>query len=605
MRTYLFLALLVIAGATPFFRRAVFMDEPIYLRTAQNIPKNWLFPQDMPNIFFGTPVANMAGHTHLPAGAYYLAFLYAVVGRFDEVRFRLLFAVFAVTAVLAFYFLAQRFTRHPLLVSALFALSPAFFVMMPALMMDIPMLAFLLLGIAFYFNHLERKHGLTAAGFCFVVSVVIGYTALVPLGCLAVFILFARRPGKELWAVAAGPLAILVWQLALAIHFHSVPIAQTLAYYRNQGSIGSNIAATMSFLGAVVLFPLVILVLDDGRSKRAVAAALIIGCVAGLTVSVPSPTARIWYIVLAASGVLMIAAFARSAAQIVKTQANAGEALFILWVPATLVFFIVVADMINARYILLSIPPLYLLLFRNSSVRQLAAVLAPTAILSFCIAYADSLYVNSYRDWAFNTVAPLQEQGFRIWNASESGLRFYVERKGIETLSSRDLRPRGADLIVTQNLFRYSLDDDLETMLTVIKRFTLTSLFPVRTFSRSAGAGFHDSRIGIVPFSFSLAPFDEVDILQVSPFVATLPQKGRPAEDIPAWSPDGVVLKQNVDAREFRVRIPANCKLEYEIIGHGTAEATPGGIILRRTAPGTIVWRRFRIVPAQFAGEVN
>src|ERR1051326_3024932 len=106
-------------------------------------------------------------------------------------------------------------------------------------------------------------------------------------------------------------------------------------------------------------------------------------------------------------------------------------------------------------------------------------------------------------------------------------------------------------------------------MLTVLKRFTLNSPFPLRTFNRESGAGFHDSGIGLSPFSISREPFDYVEVAQVSPFVDSLPQHGIPAEEVPAWSPNGVILKQNVDERQFKLKIPANCKLEYEIVGRG------------------------------------
>ena len=37
-------------------------------------------------------------------------------------------------------------------------------------------------------------------------------------------------------------------------------------------------------------------------------------------------------------------------------------------------------------------------------------------------------------------------------------------------------------------------------------------------------------------------------------------------------SPNGVFLEQNVDVREFKLRNPANGKLEYELVGKGTGE---------------------------------
>src|SRR6186713_129664 len=96
MKRYAVLTLLVLASVVPFSSRAVFLDEHIYLQIAKAAQTNWLFPQDTPGMFFGTPKANFSDHTHPPVGEYYLAFIYALLGRFQEVSFRLLFSVFAV-----------------------------------------------------------------------------------------------------------------------------------------------------------------------------------------------------------------------------------------------------------------------------------------------------------------------------------------------------------------------------------------------------------------------------------------------------------------------------------------------------------------------------
>src|SRR5437879_3840948 len=106
MKQYVILALVVLAGVIPFSSRAVFMDEHIFLKIAQNAQQNWLFPQDTPSIFFGIPFANFAAHTHPPVGEYALAVIYRAWGGFSEVPFRLLFSVFAIASVLAFFALA-------------------------------------------------------------------------------------------------------------------------------------------------------------------------------------------------------------------------------------------------------------------------------------------------------------------------------------------------------------------------------------------------------------------------------------------------------------------------------------------------------------------
>src|SRR6185295_4205351 len=190
MKNYVLLAAIVLAGIIPFSSRAVFMDEHIFLHVARSAAHvNWLFPQDTPWVFFGTRVPNLAAHTHPPVGEYYLALLYSIFGEFREVPFRLAFSVFAIAAVLAFYDLARRFTLHPFLVALIFAASPAFFVYSPTMMMDIPMLSFLLVGLALYFRGV-----LALAALCFILAAGTGYTALVPLFCLFVGQVVARRP---------------------------------------------------------------------------------------------------------------------------------------------------------------------------------------------------------------------------------------------------------------------------------------------------------------------------------------------------------------------------------------------------------------------------
>src|SRR5437879_1231485 len=113
MKQYVILALIVLAGIIPFSSRAVFMDEHIFLKIAQNAQHNWQFPQDTPSVFFGIPFANFAAHTHPPVGEYALALIYRFWGGFSEIPFRLFFSVFPIAAVLSFYFLAQRFTAQP------------------------------------------------------------------------------------------------------------------------------------------------------------------------------------------------------------------------------------------------------------------------------------------------------------------------------------------------------------------------------------------------------------------------------------------------------------------------------------------------------------
>lgn len=585
MKPYVLLAAVVFAGIVPFSSRAVFMDEHIYLQIARSAQTNWLFPQDTPKLFFGMREPTFVAHTHPPVGEYYLAVLYKALRGFREVPFRLLFSIFPIAAVLAFYLLAQRFTIHPLLVSLLFALSPSFFVYSPTLMMDIPMLAFLLTGFALYFGHVQGgRYFLPLASLSFVLAVGTGYTALVPLGCFFLGLLAARRPLKELACVAAAPAALALWLVAMTIHFGEFPLTRAVHYYASQGSIFRNLLATLSFVGGVVTFPWLV-----GARRATFAVIAVTAALLTLFWSWPTFGYRVWFIVLASSGIAILVAFGDAARTLIASGKNSGEAFLILWAPATLIFFIVVADLINARYILLALPALYLVLFRETSQRRLIATIIPAAALSIGLAIADFSFVNSYPAWVERTVPTLQQEGFRVWSASESGLRFYLERKGAIALAATDTDPGPGDLIVRHALYHYGLSDRVEPILTVLKTFPLAGSFPLRTYNPGAGAGLHDSNLGLAPFAFSSEPFDRIEVAEVSPLSGAV------------WSAAGPIFRQTEAEHDFPMRIPSNTKIEYEVDGDGTVQVLNGRIVLTKGPAPAIVWRNFRIVPRQFA----
>jgi 4-amino-4-deoxy-L-arabinose transferase-like glycosyltransferase len=605
MKPRLLLAALVLASVAPFASRAVFIDEHIYLRLARSALTNPFFPADTPLLFFGTEYPNHAGHTHPPVGEYFLAGIFAQLGKFDEVPFRLIFALFPIGAILAFYSLAERFTKEPLQVAALLAVSPAFLVLAPTLMMDIPLLAFLLAGFAFYF-----QGRLLPASVSFVLAAGTGYTALVPVACLGLVMWISRRPLKEFLCIAAAPAAISLWLLAMTIHFGEFPLKQTLDYLflRDAGvksatqliqarasSVLFNAIAILSFIGGVSIFPGSVRLRKARSWLTALGLALLLSAVA----TMPSILYRIWFIILATCGVMFLAAFAESASGMIRRRdRNAGEAVLILWVPAVLLFFVLVGEMINARYILLALPALYLIVFRESSRSKLVSIIIPTAIVSLTLAFADARFVNSYRSWVRQTVPALQQDGFRLHSAAESGLRFYLEAAGAETLSQSNLLPSGGDLIVRSEMFRYGLAEDIEVVSTSLKRFTLQDRFPVRTFNPRAHAGFYDSRFGLAPFVLSYAPHDEIDLTQINPLVARLPQASTDPEQAPAWSADGPVFIQAQDERIFSVRLPRNIEIQYELTGGtGFVEKTSEGLRLVKTSGARIAWRRLRLVP--------
>ncbi len=597
------LAALVLSGILPFLSRAVYIDEHQYLFVARSvIEKDWLFPQDTKWTFFGKAYENLGTQTHLQVVEYYLAGIFKLAGRFDPIEFRALFAVFPLLAVFSFYRIAQRFTSNPLPTACLFAVSPAFFVLSPTLMMDIPMLAFLLTGLCFYFDAIERRKRLWPSSLCFILAVGAGYVMLVPLACLFTWSAANRRPAREWIAIAVAPFVIAVWLTVMKIHFGQLAAKEMADYYTSHFSFSQLVLPMLSFMGGVSLVPWSWPAFAETGSRRSIVF-LSIPAAFALTITREwnSISDRLWFVLLASSGIGLLILFVRKALSKGTQPRAMGYGFLVLWFPAMLLFLLVFAEMIAARYILLALPPLFLVAFDRIRPRPTMAAVGATAILSLALSVADYRLVNSYPRWVQETIVPLQQQGFRVWNGGESGMRYYLEQNGVQTLSSSDLRPRGGDLIVRQTSFRYILSKELEPLLMNLLRTDLTDTYILRTFSRDAGAGFHDSHFGLVPFTISRQPLDQVEIEEVSPFVTSLPQSVPPDfSTVPVWFPGGVLLKQVEPEMRFPTRIPRNVKVTYDLEGKGSVSLSTEGIVLRKENPGPAIWKNFRIIPYEW-----
>jgi hypothetical protein len=584
---YLVLTAIVLAAVLPFASRAVYLDEPQYLHVAKSaLTRDWRFPQDVPWVFYGREYPNLSPQAHPPVVEYYLAALLKLNGSFDERTFRLMYMVFPLLAAFSFYRLAKRFTSNPLAVACLFAVSPAFFVLSPTLMMDIPMLAFLLTGLSLYFDG-----RLLPASVFFILALGTGYTVAVPLGCLFLWAVATRRPWRECAAIAAAPAVIALWLGLMTLHYGELPTNELTRYYTSHFSFSQLIFPLFSFIGGVAFFPwAAVFWLERGTRMRAATVSILAASLLTVFRDWPSISYRLWFIFFAASGMLMIILFC--------VRASKSVGFLVLWFPATLLFFLLFAEMISARYLLLSLPPLFLVVFNRLSPKATYAVVAATVTLSVAISVGDYRFVNSYPRWIAENVVPLQRQGFRVWNAGEAGLRFYLQKEMADTLQSTDIRPRGAELVVKQESFRYGLSSDLAPLLVSILRTELRDDYPIRTFSRDAGAGFHDSHFGVVPYVISREPMDRIEIAEVSPFVVKLPQTVPPDfSSVPVWSPTGVILKQIESKMVFPTRIPSDTVAKYDLEGEGTATIDARGIVIEKRNPGPAVWHNFRIVP--------
>ena len=146
-------------------------------------------------------------------------------------------------------------------------------------------------------------------------------------------------------------------------------------------------------------------------------------------------------------------------------------------------------------------------------------------------------------------------------------------------------------------MFRYSLPERVETMLIPIKEWLLLDRFPIRTFNAAAGAGFHGSGLGMVPFIPSRKPYDLLEVAEITPLADATPAA--------VYSKDGPILIQKVEALSVEVPVLDKGRIEYEMYGTGRMQIREREVIFNKDAGEEIIWRNFRIVPESLAAPAQ
>ena len=157
------------------------------------------------------------------------------------------------------------------------------------------------------------------------------------------------------------PALLLVWFAVLRLHFGESPAVELVRYYTSHFSFTQVLLPLLSFVGGAAVFPWVFIVWLEKGVKRlivgvSVAAALLVTFLVGWS----SASYRLWFVVLASSGIGLLIVFAMRAIRRLSARAPAGFGFLLLWLPATLVFLLLFAEMMSARYVLLGLPPLLL-----------------------------------------------------------------------------------------------------------------------------------------------------------------------------------------------------------------------------------------------------
>jgi Dolichyl-phosphate-mannose-protein mannosyltransferase len=540
-RHSLFVVLLfTLALRFAFLNQAIQGDDVYYLAGAQHALIDPLHPHHAHYAFDGE-MRDMRGHPHPPLNTWILAGLLALFGDVHETWFHAAYTLFSLLAVGAVWWMARRFHAPPVLSALLVAVVPAFVISGSSLEADLPLLAFLMCGVALFVRAVDKDAGrwLIASAVALVLASMTGYQSILITPILALYLWF--HANRRWWnrVVAAVPvLTIGAWQAYERITSGAVPLAVLHGYTSQYGFEGLNVklrsAMALTVHTGWIVFPALAVVAFLPR-KRIVLVAIVVvsACLAVLDVNL-----LFW--VSFGVGLMVVA----RCAVLVSKNAHKGEKRAVLvgssipfggtrpdpeeiQVRATTILRALDADerflaawvllffggaLVGAyagaeRYLLPIAAPVAILTGRFFAKRQrwLVAGLACQCAVSLALAFVNYQHWDAYRQFVARHRDEIQSH--RTWVAAEWGLRFYAESEGaLPPLTNTRVDPD--DLVLTSVLSGSALATRGD--LVPIDRQEVVPTLPLRLIGLHSRSGFQTASAGLREFDISTEPVDIV-----------------------------------------------------------------------------------------------
>jgi hypothetical protein len=471
--TLLGICLFSLALNVPFVNQAFHMDDGLYLLLAGNASRSPWFPDDVSAHFEGLHARDLASTEHpWPFTIYLLALCALVRHNVSEIGLHLAFLVFPIIIGCSTYFLARRFTNHPVLTTLLVQTGPVVVVVSHSLMTDVPMLSLWAASVAMFCCGIDaRQHRLIWPSAVLVaLACFLSYSGfcLIPLLWLYAALHDAR---KGALGVVALPLfafaARLVWAF---FHYHRfIPGMLLDAYFFSERvlspqSVLQKGSYTILVLGFSALFPCLFIVV---RHRRWIPVWVLVAAAAWLSASRSGHdmAQRAIFSVLFCSGLAVLFFPVRSVLKsrriLEEKNARSADDLFLgAWLLGAVLFCTIAYMNGSARYVLPAMPPLMLILVRlmeciqtkRSFFWSCIACSTCSAMLALVMAVSDYQFAGIYRSFSNTFQRSYGGRESNTWFTGEWGLRAYLERLGARELGRRDPRPSPGDLLVVPTL---------------------------------------------------------------------------------------------------------------------------------------------------------
>jgi 4-amino-4-deoxy-L-arabinose transferase-like glycosyltransferase len=534
-RDILILVCATLVCLVPFSGKAFHIDDPVYVRAAQQILSH-------PTDFYGFQM-NWRGTEMLvadfqqnPPGVSYLLAIAGLCFGWSEQALHLFLLLPAISAVLGIYFLARNYCSSPLLAALLSLLTPSFWVSSTTVMSDVTMLAFWIWAMVLWVRGLseDRRWMLLVSSLLVGLCALTKYfgVCLIPL-LLAGSLAWHRRLGSWAWFFLIPGLMVAGYQWAgYSLYGHGL-FGEAIRYASGRQPAGGNLARLLTgvaFVGGCIsaaafygheLWTKRTWVLGTTLAMFAALAVALVADQGALTH--PTESENRWAFLLqfgfltAVGGQLLWLAVLDF-----LNHRDPASAFLLLWITGTFVFAALLNWAITARTFLPIVPALVLILLRRleqraaeslrlPSVRAVAPLLA-TGLLGLAIAFADYKLAGIGREAAM-TVS--REYGDKtVFFQGHWGFQYYMELLGARAFDVLSSNPTPGTLMVvpvnSSNLFW----PNKETVR-IVKILRLKACSWLATMHPSVGAGFYANSAGPLPFAFGNVPPEEYYVLSI------------------------------------------------------------------------------------------
>lgn len=516
----------------PFLPSALRIDEPYYVWVAEHIAQFPWDPYGAKINWYGSPQTVFETLPNPTLVPYCLA-VWQKLFSLSETSVHLFALAWSFVALHGFGRIATSLEVNRLCALLLLLCSPAFYLGSQVAFLDVPMLALLLLTVAYAVDY--QREGKTAAFIVALISSFLcplakysGIILAVPIGWLA---LTGKRK-REMFLIAIAPVfSVFLWNLFCWYayeEFHWSAVTRFQAVYGREFPLVTAVGILARF-GLGVLPLCLVAALSVIRPLRTLSVfALSSMCLLWLGRQIG--LAWVPSLFLATSGTVAVHALTGIVAtgyRSVRTRDQVGVFLAV-WVMAG---FLLQFGMPNTsvRYLLPLVPPVILMMLRISSWTtpspSFLAVGAANVLLVTSIALGDSAIADGYREVAQNVVVPqVESKNGNLYFSGHWGFQYYAQLAGGHVIDKKqEPHYREGDLILLPttgipDVKALRISTGLQTTVSAV---SYTPSWSVRTVDARMSANFYGSWTAsasaptLLPFCFNTTPSETFRLYRV------------------------------------------------------------------------------------------